>query len=132
MRIEVPFLPPAECSPNARVHWSDRYKTSSPYQSSVFYCAVDARNRLYHRPRRIGDSDPPFDRARLDLTFVVANRRSRDEDNWRARFVPGQNALVQAGLIPDDMPAHLVLGEIHFEVDKARAPLTIIDLVAVQ
>ncbi len=71
---------------------------------------------------------PPFTKARLDLVFVFPQARKRDEDNLRARFKPGQDALVQARLIPDDTQEHLVMGKIRIRVDRDQAPLTIIYL----
>jgi len=111
--IEVPMLPPKECSPNWRGHWAQRSKASKAFKEAVFYFV----------PR-----DTHFEKARLDLAFVFKDNRRRDEDNLRARFKPGQDALVLAGLIPDDNYWHLVMGDITIEVDKVRAPLTIIKL----
>lgn len=126
MRIEVPLLPGEELSPNARVHWTGRHQAAKTYGQAVFYCCVDERNRLHRLPWRPGF--PPFRRPRLDLTFVFSEYRERDEDNLRAQFKPGQDAIVHAGLIEGDSPKHIVLGKISIEVDKDRAPLTIIRL----
>lgn len=122
MRVEVSQLPPVEYSPNWRGHWSQRYQAGILYGNAVFYSAVDARNR---RETKVWH---PFKRARLNLTFVFPYRRRLDEDNLRARFKPGQDALVRAGLIEDDAMENIALGEIEVEVDRARAPLTIIEL----
>jgi len=70
----------------------------------------------------------PFKKARLDLTFVFPFSRKRDQDNLRARFKPGQDALVQAQLIPDDTPEYLVMGGIDIAIDREQTPKTIIDL----
>lgn len=126
MKVEVPQLPPASWSPNARVHWRVRYQEGQVYRLAVFYSCVDARNKLERAPWRPGF--PPFTRAKLNLSFVFATGRKRDEDNLRARFKPGQDALVEAGLIKDDAPEHLLMGDIFIVVDKERAPLTIIEL----
>ncbi len=126
MRIEVNQLPPAECSPNARIHWSERYQAAEIYQGAVFYECVDARNRLERLPWRPGF--PSFQKPRVNLTFVFPNYRKRDEDNLRARFKPGLDAIVQARLVEDDSIDILDLGKITVEVDKERAPLTIIDI----
>ncbi|GAJ08742.1 unnamed protein product, partial [marine sediment metagenome] len=55
-------------------------------------------------------------------------KRRFDEDNLRARFKPGQDALVHAGLIESDSMDSLAMGTIAVEVDTSRAPLTIIEL----
>ena len=126
IRIEVSHLPPIEYSPNWRGHWVQRYQAGIIYGNAVFYSAVDARNR---RETKVWQ---PFKRARLNLTFVFPYRRRFDEDNLRARFKPGQDALVRAGLIEGDTMDNLVLGKIEVEVDRSRAPLTIIELEEAQ
>lgn len=126
MRIEVSQLPPISASPNWRGNWAERYKAGKVYQEAVFYSCVDARNRLESVPRRPGFT--PFRKARLDLSFVFPNHRTRDEDNLRARFKPGQDAIVDAGLIIDDDPEHLTMGKVNILVDPDRAPLTVIEI----
>ncbi len=126
MRIEISQLPPVSSSPNWRGFWPEKYKEARTYQAAVYYECVDMRNRLSRLPWRPGF--PPFDKARLTLTFVFYSSQERDEDNLRARFKPGQDALVQAGLIENDTPTYLVLGEINIIIDRQRAPLTIIEL----
>lgn len=126
MRIEVPFLPPAECSPNWRGHWTQRHEAAKVYQEAVYYACVDARNSLERVPG--APRFRPFEKARLTLTFVFPYFRERDEDNLRAMFKPGQDALVQAELIKGDSPEHLVLGDINIRIDRPRSPCTIIEL----
>jgi len=117
--IEIPMLPPAENSPNWRGHWAQRYKASTVYGYAVY---------LYAQQECMTNDLPVFDRARLDLTFVFPTNRRRDEDNMRARFKPGQDALVKAGIVADDKPEHLEMGTITFHVDKRLAPMTVITL----
>ncbi|MBA7645897.1 hypothetical protein ES703_53657 [subsurface metagenome] len=121
MRIEVPFLPPAEYSPNSRVCWLVKYKAGKVYHDAVYYCCVDARNREYRR-------DFPLAKARLNLTVVFAEERLRDQDNLLARFKPGLDAVVDAGLILGDDVEHLEIGRVEAVVDLKPAPLTIIEL----
>jgi len=123
IRIEVPMLPPREYSPNWRGHWSQRLRAGKYYRQAVYYSALEAGNKLTEAGGKL-----PLMWAQLDLTFVFPEERIRDEDNHRARFKPGQDALVTAGLLAGDDPAHLRMGKIAIEVDKARAPLTVIEL----
>ena len=125
MRIEVDQVPPAECSPNSRSFWAQRHQAATSYQEAVFFECVNVRNRM-EEPWAMSWS--VFQRARLDLTFIFRNKRGRDEDNFRSRFKPGQDSLVQASLITNDTPEYLELGKIAIIVDPARAPKTIIDL----
>ena len=126
MMIEISQLPPRECSPNWRGHWAERYKAARVYREAVYYACVDVRNTLERVPG--APRFRPFEKARLDLTFVFPHYQERDEDNLRTRFKPGQDALVQAELIRGDSPEHLVLGGINIVIDRDRAPLTIIEL----
>jgi len=124
VRIEVHQLPPAELSPNARCPWVDKYRAGEVFAHAVYYSAVDVLNRsLVDRLR----ARPPT-KARVNVTFVFAQGRRRDRDNLVGMFKPGLDALVKVGLIQDDDAKHLELGEVKVEVDKGRAPLTIIEL----
>lgn len=138
MRIEVPQLPPVEFSPNWRGHFMGRYQAGKRFKRDVYYCAIDARNRLpKDQLKRL-----PLERAELSLLFVVREERIRDADNWLARFKPGLDALCakyfpggivvndgyNAGILAGDDITCLKIGNIRFEVDPERAPLTIIEL----
>ena len=123
MRIEVPFLPPVEYSPNSRVCWLVKYKAGKVYHDAVYYCCVDARNRGYREGLSF-----PFVKAKLNLTVVFAELRLRDQDNLLARFKPGLDAVVDSGLVLDDDVEHLEIGQVGVVVDPERAPLTIIEL----
>ena len=123
LRIEIPMLPPGSSSPNARPHWTGKYKEAKVYHYTVYYCCVDARNRSCREGMLF-----PFTKARLNLTFVFPEYRRRDEDNLRARFKPGQDALVDAGLLLDDDAGHLQIGTLDILVDPQRAPLTIVEI----
>ena len=123
MRIEVPFLPPVEYSPNSRGCWISKHKDGKVYHDAVFYCCVDARNRGYLKGLSF-----PFVRAKLNLTVVFAELRLRDEDNLLARFKPGLDAVVDSGVILADDVEHLEIGQVEVVVDPERAPLTIIEL----
>jgi len=121
MRIEVPYLPPVEYSLNWCGAWPQRYQAGKEYGLAVFYHCVDWRNRQ-------GSAFQPIHVARLDLTLVFVEERTRDRDNLIARFKPGLDAVVRAGLIRGDDYKSLHLGNIIVVVDKERAPLTIIEL----
>ncbi len=123
MRIEVPFLPPVEYSPNSREFWAGKHKAGKIYHDAVFYCCVDARNRGFREGLSF-----PFVKAKLNLTVAFAELRTRDEDNLLARFKPGLDAIVDSCLILGDDVEHLEIGRVEVVVDRERAPLTIIEL----
>lgn len=118
--IKVPMLPPEECSPNWRAHWSKRYRAAKVYHNAVYYAAVDACNRA----QRWGI----MSRARLHLTFVFAVERRRDPDNMLARFKSGLDALTDAEIIADDDSRHLAIEPVEIVIDPAVAPQTIIEI----
>ncbi len=123
MRIEVPFLPPVEHSPNSREFWAGKYKAGKEYHDAVYYCCVDARN--------VGERKGlsfPLGKAKLGLTVVFAELRVRDADNLLSRFKPGLDSVVDSGLLFADDMEHLEIGEVQVIVDPERAPLTIIEL----
>jgi len=121
--INIPQLPPAEYSPNARVHWAQRYKVGKAYKKAVYYEAVDARNKADWKA---------LEYAELELEFIVAEERIRDADNWIARQKPGTDALVDAGIILYDDLRHLTCKGIKFTVDKERAPMSVITVKEVE
>lgn len=125
MRIEVDQVPPHECNPNWRGHWAQQYRAAMAYRNAVYCECVNVRNTLkapWATPTH------PFRRARLDLVFIFRRWQGRDEDNLRASFKPGQDAIVLAGLLHGDTPEYLELGKIEIIVDRRQAPKTIIDL----
>lgn len=124
LRLVIPMLPPVEFSPNSRVHWSDRYAAGETFGTAVWAtCRNEINTRYRNTPWH------PFERVTVWLTVVVKEKRRRDDDNFRIRFKPGQDALVQAELVPDDTPDRLKIGaDIKVLVDPERAPMTIIDI----
>lgn len=122
IEFTVPMLPPKECSTNARVHWAVRHKATQGYKEAVFYCAKEA-GIVPVKPYRY---------AIITVTCLVKQRRTRDEDNWRARFKPGQDALVAVGLIARDDTDHIRLRPLKFVKDKERAPATVIQIQEVK
>jgi len=123
MRVEVSQLPPVSSSPNWRGHWAPQRSEARVYHNAVFYCCVDARNRGYREGMEF-----PFTKARLNLTFVFPEQRRRDRDNLLARFKPGLDGIVDAGLILDDDAEHLEIGKVDILVDPGRAPLTVVEI----
>ncbi len=122
--LEIPMLPPAEYSGNARVHWSVRHAAGKIYGQAVFYLAVSKRNLALLNFETL----PVFKHARLELTFIFPVGRVRDGDNLISRFKPGLDALVRAEVLVGDDVKRLSIETPVVEIDKARAPLTIVRL----
>lgn len=90
-RIEIPRLPPADLSPNARVHFYHRADAVSEAQVEVI--------ALIREQRSIG---APLHRARVTVTFTVPDQRRRDKGNLIAAAKPFVDALTIAHVIRDD------------------------------
>ena len=63
-------LPPRELSPNARVHWAARARTTRRYREAAYLVALPSR------PRR------PMQVARVTARFFFRTRRRRDGEGW--------------------------------------------------
>ncbi len=124
MRIEVTQLPPASASPNSRIDRRAASVDKLVYQNAIYFSAMETVGRTDLVPQAIG-------RCRVDLHFVFPEHRRRDRDNLIARFKGGLDALVLCGLLIDDRPEYLTPGDVTWEVDPARAPLTIIEITEV-
>lgn len=124
MRIEIDMLPPIECSPNYRGHWFERYRAAREYSAAVFYKCIDMRNRMMASGEFVC-----IRVARLNLTLIFPRLRVRDDDNLWARFKPGRDALVMAGVIEADDIKHLHIGELRVIINRSLAPKTIIELL---
>ena len=118
------MLPPAEYSPNSRVHYLARHSAGKIYGLAVFYLAIDKRNRALMAKEEL----PVFNQARLELTFVFPVLRTRDGDNLISRFKPGLDALVSAEVLTGDDVKRVAIAPPVVVVDKTRAPLTIVRL----
>ena len=95
LTFEVP-LPPKELSPNGRTHFMVKAKRTREYRNTVAYAAIDARNRSNPKAWHL------LDKARIDVTFVVPDKRRRDKTNMAASFKAGLDGIVDAAVVRDD------------------------------
>jgi len=120
LSIAIPGLPPKECSPNARVHWAVKMRSSRDWASSAFYCAVDARNRT-GEPEKWRN----LDNAKVSVTFVLPNNRRRDVDNLISAFKSGLDSLVRCGILRDDDFKHI---ELSYKAIVGTEAMTIVEV----
>jgi hypothetical protein len=92
--ISVPGLPP---SPNRRMNWQARRRITRPLVDAVVVQA-----RALGLPQ-------PLERARVVATLVHRRPPLRDFDNAVASLKEVVDALVCAGVVVSDAPAHLKL-----------------------
>lgn len=82
--LRLPW-PPAELSPNRRLHWARRAKFAKAYRERCFWETKAARTRVDWEGI-----------VHLWLTFVPPDRRHRDDDNMIASFKSGRDGVAQA------------------------------------
>lgn len=116
LRIELPW-PPAELSPNARVHWSVRAEATLLAKEQVLVAVLEQGRQK------------PLDRATVTVTFVAGDRRRRDLGNCIASAKAYLDGLVDAGVIIDDNSR--VITEVYPPIvyEKGRK-LTIIEVAS--
>lgn len=113
----------APLTPNRRKHWR-------VYQRAVKTIRQGARDAIaYTRP-----AIPELDRAHLELRVTPPTRHRRDTDNWVPYLLkPVKDAVVDAGVLVDDTPAHCTWAVTAVEPDGSRRwryQLVISELVA--
>ncbi len=111
----IPYLPPKELSPNARCHWSQKYKAARQLKNDAYLLAKQVKL-------------PRFKRALIFYTFVVPDSRNRDPDNYLIMGKPIADALVAAGVLEDDRFPIVKYAPVVFKVERKGNPRTIIEI----
>lgn len=126
--LELPKLPSRSgAHGNARhAHWAQRARTVREEQYAWACLLMVALDQLGLWGSATRQAEWHFLSARVDVTFVFRMDRRRDRDNYAAALKPLWDAVVQVGILPDDDSEHLSIGGLEIEVDKARAPLTVL------
>ena len=134
LKVEIPGLPPAECSPNSRVPWYGKLGVARVYKENVTMLGNLERNKAQWTAP---------DMAKVHVTFVLPDHRRRDRDNLIARAKPLLDALgpwretqnlkhkvvsaYGADIIKDDCPKHATITyELTYE--KGRT-VTIVEVI---
>jgi hypothetical protein len=121
-KLAVEMPPRVGSSQNALGRVRDRIRAGHQYRLLVFNQA-----RLGWRV-----SEPPMRKARLDLEFVFAIRRRRDQMNHIASVKHGVDGLVAAGVIVDDDWDTLSLGTVAQRIEKGCTPYVVMTLTEVE
>ena len=117
LRVIIPGLPPRECSPNARPHYMAKAGETKLYRHEVGWQAIAAKD---------GKAWLAPDKARVDVTFIVPDRRRRDKTNFASAFKAGLDGLVDAGVIVDDSYEHID-DQYHIVYEKGKS-MTIVEV----
>ena len=86
--ITIPRLPPAECSPNSRVHWRAKGEA-----------VAIAKDEAIAAVREMGWNSPPIQLALINVSWGVKDKRKRDTDNFVARTKPFIDGIVFTGVV---------------------------------
>ena len=90
LELQLPW-PPAQLSPNARLHWAIVYRAKARYRD---HCWAVVRSQTTDRL----EEKQPY---ALEFRFVPPDRRSYDRDNLIARMKAGIDGLADALFIDD-------------------------------
>lgn len=113
--IELPYLPPAEYSRNARVHWTKLHKAKDRVYEDIAILLAEAGFRREYI----------YIKAHVTMRFYLPDKRQRDADNLITRSKPVLDGLVRAELIADDNLKTIGAPLYQFE-DRPRNPGTLI------
>lgn len=91
MMLRLPW-PPAQLSPNRRLHWASVARAKKQYRQSCWATVAS----LLAENRRV-----PSGGLALSLRFLPPNRRSYDRDNLLARMKAGIDGMCDALGIDD-------------------------------
>ena len=110
--ITIGALPPAEFSPNSRVHWARKNEAR-----------LIAYDEVIALVKEQGWTDPPLDYAQVTVSWGVNDKRRRDTDNFVGRTTPYIDGLVHAGVLVDDSSRNVIY---QFQWHEAKQKETII------
>lgn len=99
---------------NQRLHWSEKARRTRMIRETVGWQAQAMR--LGHAPH-----------ISVQLHYTTGDRRRRDSDNLVPTMKPAVDGLVDAGVVPDDDPAHVttIMPAIYNGTGKRRLWITI-------
>lgn len=89
-RLELPWSRPPLTS-NMRPHWAERHRLTAEIRRSVGWLA-----RAAHIPAA--------DHVTVGLVWAPGDNRRRDVDNLVPTLKVAADALIDAGVVPDDTP----------------------------
>lgn len=91
--IRLPYTTPPLTS-NQRLHWRSEYAIKKALRLAVYGAARDQKI-------------PPCESVHVVLVYVPRDRRRRDSHNLVPTVKVAVDAIVSAGVIPDDTPEYL-------------------------
>ena len=122
--ITIPELPSAALKSGFRGGWwlIRKAKVHDTEMAHVYSLIA------YREKNGKGRTNIPLKKVSAEVLFVFKEQRRRDLDNWIGRLKGYWDGIVKARIIEDDNIDIITSINVKFEVDKERAPLTIITL----
>lgn len=90
--VRLPWKTPP-LSLNARLHWAEKARITQQVRTMTAWLCKS------HRAANV---------VRVTLTYTPADSRRRDADNLVALLKPICDGIVDAGVVTDDDPAHMI------------------------
>lgn len=117
LTLELPF-PPKELSPNSRPNRWEKARTVRQYREDCGWAGtVQYRRYVSKKGTPLPTLTPP---VTATVTFVVPDRRRRDEQNFLQMLKPAFDGLVDAGVLQDDNHEVFKVVATHFEVGEPK------------
>lgn len=104
LRISVRF-DPNRLSLNQRLHWRERHRRNRAVKDAARLAWMQAGQPRFEGPVRV--------------SMVVRRGRTIDHDNAITGTKAARDALFNDGIVPDDSPAWVTIGECRQEAGKA-------------
>jgi len=92
--LDVPLVPPS-LNEWQRMCWRDRIPFTEEWDRAIWALCLEQHV-------------PQLERIDLNIEIYFKDKRRRDYDNQATAFKLSLDALVHAGILPDDNPRHLV------------------------
>lgn len=108
-------LPPNRA--NARGHWAVNKHKQTEYQTACVPAIYAAFGPF------VPMAEPRYQKVRISMAFYV--HQLNDWDNLVSRSKWAWDALVQCGIIPDDSPKYVDLGDVTQTVDRKNQRLVL-------
>jgi Holliday junction resolvase RusA-like endonuclease len=124
LTITIPELPSAALKSGFRGGWWLIRKAKVHDTEMAYVYSLIA----YREKNGDGRLSLPMKSVTASVTYVFKETRRRDLDNWIGRLKGYWDGIVKAGIIEDDNIDIITSINVKFEIDKSRAPLTIITL----
>jgi len=90
MKIELPWPPVKQLSPNSRVHWSKKAAAAKDYRTLCFWETKVSGAKITWKGPIV-----------FSVTFYPPDRRDRDDDNIISAFKSGRDGIASALMVDD-------------------------------